>query len=90
MKKLILIAGIFTASIISANTNPSIKSSEKKSKNKKEIVTKTKNKKEVRCLVFYATCTSAYTCQDWTNQQFIEWGNQIQDNYCQIGGEFAH
>lgn len=90
MKKIILVAGIFTVGIISANTTTSTKKSDKKSQNKKEIVSKTKKKKEVRCLVYQATCTSAYTCQDWSNQQFIEWANQIQDNYCQLGSEFAH
>jgi hypothetical protein len=97
MKKIILIVGIFTASFISANTVTSVKESDKKSQNNKEVVssrqiTKTsnaKNKKQRQCLAVSVTCTAAYTCQDWTPMQWIYWAEQIQNNYCMIDSTFT-
>lgn len=87
MKKIVLIVGIFAASITSANTITSVKKIVKKSQSKKEIISKSKR---MQCAVVQASCTSAYTCQDWTPQQWYNWGQQIQDNYCQLGGNYAH
>ncbi|WBV60987.1 hypothetical protein PFY12_02425 [Chryseobacterium camelliae] len=92
MKKMILIAGIFTASFISANTITVEKKSDKKLQNNKEVVSnkqiaktsKAKTKKQRQCLAVSVTCTSAYTCQDWTPEQWMNWADQIQYNYCDI------
>jgi hypothetical protein len=86
MKKLLFIAMVGIAGFASA------KGSVEKvnSKVKKVTVTKTiKNKKvkkkvQMQCGTFQASCTSAYTCQDWSAGQWIEWAEKIQDNYCQL------
>lgn len=90
MKKIFLIAGIFTASIISANTTTLVKKSDKKLQKKKVFVIKSKKAVQLQCAVFHATCTSAYTCQDWSMEQWYNWAEQIQNNYCQLGGAYAH
>ena len=38
----------------------------------------------MQCGTFQASCTSVYTCQDWSADQWIEWAEKIQDNYCQL------
>lgn len=90
MKRIFLIAGIFTASIISANTATSVKKSDKKSQKNKVLVLKSKKAVQRQCAVFQASCTSAYTCQDWSMEQWYNWAEQIQNNYCQLGGAYAH
>ncbi len=105
MKKMILLTGILLAGVVSANTISTNyendgKSENKKelfSKEKKEVVSKDKNKttlknkatKRVQCATVVVTCTSAYTCQDWTADQWINWGQQIQNNYCMIGSTYT-
>lgn len=67
------------------------------SKEKKEVVSKSKNKttlknkatKRVQCATVVVTCTSAYTCQDWTADQWIHWGQQIQNNYCMYDSPYT-
>ncbi|WP_261509793.1 hypothetical protein [Chryseobacterium paludis] len=81
MKKVLFIAAIGVAGLVSAKGNV-----EKVSSKAKKItdVKKSKKKREVQCATFQASCTSAYTCQDWTADQWIHWGQQIQNNYCQL------
>lgn len=104
MKKIILFTGILIAGAVNANTISAKYESDGKSENKKEsfskekkeVVSKSKNKttlknkatKRVQCATVFVTCTSAYTCQDWTAQQWYDWGVQIQSNYCMIDSPF--
>lgn len=104
MKKMILLAGILVAGAVSANTISTKYENDKKSENKKEsvskdkkeIVSKNENKttlenkaaKRVECATVTVTCTSAYTCQDWSAAQWINWAEQIQNNYCMIDSPF--
>lgn len=88
MKKLLLIAVIGIAGLASAK---GYLEKEVNSKAKEVTITKNTKKvkkiakvKQVQCGVFQASCTSAYTCQDWTNDQWIHWMEQIQENYCQL------
>lgn len=49
-----------------------------------------KELKEVICLSVQVSCTSAYTCQEWTPSQWLNWANQIQSNYCTLGGRYVN
>lgn len=105
MKKMILLMGILIAGAVSANTISAKYESDGKSENKKEsfskekkeVVSKDKNKttlknkatKRVQCATVVVTCTSAYTCQDWTADQWINWGQQIQNNYCMYDSPYT-
>lgn len=105
MKKIILLTGVLIAGAVSANTISTKYESDRKlenkreslSKEKKELVSKDKNKttlknkatKRVQCATVVVTCTSAYTCQDWTADQWINWGQQIQNNYCMIDSTYT-
>jgi len=104
MKKIILLAGILATVAVSANTVTPKYENDKKSdskkevilKDKKEVTSKNKNKttletkvaKKRQCATVTVTCTSAYTCQDWTAEQWIYWGQQIQNNYCMIDSPY--
>lgn len=96
MKKMILLAGILITGAVSANTIAPGNENNKKSQNKKEMVSKNEGTKTIKttagkryqCGTVFATCTSAYTCQDWTPQQWYDWGVQIQSNYCMIDSPF--
>lgn len=105
MKKIILFTGILIAGAVNANTISAKYESDGKSENKKEsfskekkeVVSKSKNKttlknkatKRVECATVVVTCTSAYTCQDWTADQWIHWGQQIQNNYCMYDSPYT-
>ncbi|WP_294283966.1 hypothetical protein [uncultured Chryseobacterium sp.] len=97
MKKMILLTGILIAEAVSANTISAKYESDGNSGNKKEVVSKDKNKttlknkatKRVQCATVVVTCTSAYTCQDWTADQWINWGQQIQNNYCMYDSPYT-
>ncbi|HAP95786.1 hypothetical protein [Epilithonimonas hominis] len=92
MKKLLLVATIGIAGLVSANTITVKSESDKKSQNKKEVVAKKETKKilksealsESECRVFYASCTAAITCQEWNPYQWFTWAQAIQENYCQL------
>lgn len=85
MKKLLFIVALGIAGLASAKGNV-----EKEGNSKAKEVKLTKDAKKVKkkaqkqCGVFQASCTSAYTCQDWTSDQWIHWMEQIQENYCQL------
>ncbi|MCS3869977.1 hypothetical protein J3D55_002893 [Chryseobacterium ginsenosidimutans] len=97
MKKIILLAGILVIGTISANTIIPKYENGKKSEEKKEVVSKNKYKttlktkaaKKRECATVTVTCTSAYTCQDWTANQWIDWAQQIQNNYCMYNSPFT-
>ncbi len=104
MKKMILLAGILITGAVSANTIAPGNGNDKKeivsksgNDNNKEIISNNKkaealeSKSALRreCATVVVTCTSAYTCQDWTPQQWIDWGTQIQNNYCMIDSPFT-
>ena len=81
MKKVLFIAALGVEGLVSAKGNVE----EVNSKAKKITVIKKESKKvEKQCGTFQASCTSAYTCQDWTADQWIHWMEQIQENYCQL------
>lgn len=87
MQKLLLIAAIGIAGLASAKGNV-----EKKVNSKgKEIVVAKKAKKKQRrqCATVVVSCTSAYTCQDWTADQWLNWASQIQSNYCMIDSPYT-
>lgn len=84
MKKLLFIAALGVAGFASAKGNV-----EKVNSKAKEVTVTKKAKKiakvkQVQCGVFQASCTSAYTCQDWSPSQWYHWMEQIQENYCQL------
>ncbi|SHH64183.1 hypothetical protein SAMN05421866_3296 [Chryseobacterium oranimense] len=90
MKKILFIAALGVAGLASANGNGNVEK-EVNPKAKEVAVTKNTKKakkiakiKQVECGVFQASCTSAYTCQDWTPSQWYHWMEQIQENYCQL------
>ncbi len=103
MKKIILLAGILISVAVSANkVTPKNENNKKEivSKNKNDeekIISKNKYTKTIeskgilrkQCATVTATCTSAYTCQDWTTQQWTDWGQQIQNNYCMIDSPYT-
>lgn len=85
MKKLLLLAAFGVAGIMSANTiTPT------SDEGNLEFVLENHNKvafeatPEYQCGTFYASCTAAYTCQSWTESQWIQWAELIQENYCQL------
>ncbi|AZA79576.1 hypothetical protein EG347_19800 [Chryseobacterium sp. G0186] len=81
---------LFIAMLVGIAGFASAKENVEKVNSKTEEVTVIKNTQEVKkkvqmqCGVFEASCTSAYTCQDWSVGQWIEWAEKIQDNYCQL------
>ena len=96
MKKLILVASILSLSLASASPITSKNLRIKKAQEKREIVKKSQKRNleskaaaERLCLAVQVTCTSAYTCQDWSYDQWMNWANQIQANYCTLGGAYA-
>lgn len=90
MKKLLLVATFAVAGLtgtLSAKITTPKNETEKKTETKQEVVSKeikTSVAKERLCGVYYATCTAAYTCQDWSAAQWMAWGDAIQENYCQL------
>ena len=99
MKKLILLAGILTAGFVSANNNLPEEVNEIKVV-KEAIAENTEsttqaNKEVLRqiCVVFYATCTSAYTCFEGNSfedvyDDAVEWAGNVQANYCMLNSPF--
>ncbi|WP_449398887.1 hypothetical protein [Chryseobacterium wanjuense] len=86
MKKIILLAAFGIAGLVSAKGNV-----EKKVNSKgKEITVVKKAKKKLRrqCATVVVSCTSAYTCQDWSADQWLYWATQIQNNYCMIDSPY--
>lgn len=96
MKKIIIMAGVLTAGIMSANNNLPI--SENEITSAQEVVTNLvqtntlENKLMIEqvCVVFHATCTSAYSCwaEDTPMERVYEWADNIQNNYCMIDSPF--
>ncbi|MCJ7935724.1 MAG: hypothetical protein MUW56_19380 [Chryseobacterium sp.] len=84
MKKLLLIAMVGVAGFVSAKGNVEKVNSKAKEATVAKSTKKAKKKLQMQCGTFQASCTSAYTCQDWTAGQWIEWAEKIQDNYCQL------
>lgn len=89
MTKLIVLAAFGVAGLVSAKDNVEKGNSKGQAiTSKKESVLKKGRKAKaalaVRCGIVQATCTSAYTCQDWSDAEFTEWAEQIQNNYCQL------
>jgi hypothetical protein len=103
MKKIILLAGILVIGAVSANTITPGNENDKKevvlknrndnkeiiSNNEKAEALESKSTLKRECATVVVTCTSAYTCQDWSPQQWIDWGTQIQNNYCMIDSPFT-
>jgi hypothetical protein len=103
MKKIILLAGILVTGAVSANTITPGNENDKNevvlkngndnkeiiSNNEKAEALESKSTLKRECATVVVTCTSAYTCQDWTPQQWIDWGTQIQNNYCMIDSPFT-
>lgn len=83
MKKLLFIIALGVAGLASAKENLENINSKEKKINAIKNVSKSK-KVKTQCGVFHASCTSAYTCQDWTESQWLHWMEQIQENYCQL------
>lgn len=81
MKKVLFIAALGVAGLVSAKG--SVEKVNSKAK-KITIIKKESKKVQKQCGTFQASCTSAYTCQDWTADQWIHWMEQIQENYCQL------
>lgn len=87
MKKLLFIAMVGVAGLASANGNMEKKVN---SKGKKiTVVKKAKKKLQKQCITVAVTCTTAYTCQDWSADQWLNWASQIQSNYCMIDSPFT-
>ncbi|RXM53317.1 MULTISPECIES: hypothetical protein [unclassified Chryseobacterium] len=84
MKKLLFIAMLGVVGFVSAKGNVEKVNSKTKEATVAKSTKKAKKKLQMQCGTFQATCTSAYTCQDWTVGQWLEWGEKIQDNYCQL------
>jgi len=101
MKKIMLLATICVAGLVSANTTIP-----KNETDKKEIVSKNEESKKVKkeektatletkrllednCRTVVVSCTSAYTCQNWSEAQWQNWGSQIQTNYCMYDSPFT-
>jgi len=101
MKKIILVASILVGGVISANNLTPKNENNKKEvvskdeNDKKDIVSKSVKKASkaetalrTECRTVVVTCTSAYTCQTWSEDQWNNWGSQIQTNYCMIDSPF--
>ncbi|MDH5033976.1 hypothetical protein [Chryseobacterium cucumeris] len=84
MKKLLFIAMIGIAGFVSAKGNVEKVNSKTKEVRVAKSTKKSKKKLQMQCGTFQVSCTSAYTCQDWSADQWIEWAEKIQDNYCQL------
>ncbi len=84
MTKLIVLAAFGVAGLVSAKDNVEKVNSIKKEVTTTKEIKKIKRVRQVECGVFQASCTSAYTCQDWTSDQWIRWMEKIQQNYCQV------
>lgn len=96
MKKIVLLATLLVAGGVYANTTSNTKESVKIENVKKQFITKKKIKKnsskailETECRAVIVTCTSAYTCQNWSEDQWNNWAYQIQSNYCMIDSPFT-
>lgn len=90
MKKVILIAGILTAGITSANTisinsEKSTTSINEEEANSLEI--EKVSKLSVECINIYHTTScgvAAVTCQSgWSGPRMMEWAYALEENYCQ-------
>jgi hypothetical protein len=81
MKKVLFIAALGVTGLVSAKGNVEKVNSKAK---KITVIEKESKKVQKQCGTFQASCTSAYTCQDWTADQWIHWMEQIQENYCQL------
>lgn len=92
MKKFILCAAILIAGITSAKALTPAEEYDAKLQEKTEAIVESKAEALVdsNCFVFHASCTSASTCQDWSVEQWYEWAVEIQNNYCELGGPYAH
>ncbi|MCX8525872.1 hypothetical protein OF897_18315 [Chryseobacterium formosus] len=95
-----LLAAIGVAGLVSANTTLPKNETDKKeivSKNeelkveKEETITLETERRlqEDNCRTVVVTCTSAYTCQNWSEAQWQNWGSQIQTNYCMYDSPFT-
>ncbi|PWN66119.1 hypothetical protein [Chryseobacterium oncorhynchi] len=84
MKKLLFIAALGVAGFASAKGGVEKVNSKTKEITATKKTKKAKKKYEMQCGTFQASCTSAYTCQDWSPGQWIHWGEQIQNNYCEM------
>ena len=88
MKKLILIAGIFTAGIMSANTISSNNEELFNSENEKEATLESlENTAKISdCVNIYHTTSCgvpAVTCQSgWSGTRMMEWAYALEANYC--------
>jgi|GEM_PF-1073328 len=93
MKKLILIIGILTAGIVSANTNSLTNEESSNIKTEKKIVVKSSEKdskivekySKVLYPIYYTTScgVSAVTNQTtWTEEQIMAWAAALEENYC--------
>lgn len=92
MKKVILVAATLVAGISSASVfvpKNEIVKKEIVSENKDCSISEVKEAKRYMCLSVAVTCTSAYTCQDWSAEQWLNWADQIQNNYCMINSPFT-
>jgi len=96
MKNFILLASFLTAGVMSAGVPPT-KNTQKKLYMKRGLVSlsnttkslKNKAAIEYQCATVVVSCTSAYTCQDWSMEQWANWGSQIQSNYCMIDSPYT-
>jgi len=93
---MILLAGILTAGFMSANNNINVNGKEIK-EGYQSVTNLKENSSEEKielmrqvCVVFHATCTSAYSCwaEDTPMERVYEWADNIQNNYCMIDSPF--
>lgn len=84
MKKLLFIGVLSVAGLVSAKGNVEKVNSKSNGVEVSKNIKKVKKKAVPQCGVFQASCTSAYTCQDWSPAQWNHWMEQIQENYCQL------
>lgn len=99
MKKMIFVAGMLTAGFMSANNNINVCDNEIKevfqsitTVKENSSVEKVQSMRQI-CVVFHATCTSAYTCFEGNSiedvyDDAVEWAGNIQANYCMINSPF--
>ncbi|WP_160138725.1 hypothetical protein [Chryseobacterium sp. c4a] len=90
-------ANTLASDIINTKSN-SLKSEKTvKSQTKKAVLSKNKSKTNAKakaawfsdCRTVKVTCTSAYTCQDWSENQWNSWGSSIQTNYCMYDSPYT-
>ncbi|WP_374465487.1 hypothetical protein [Chryseobacterium sp.] len=59
------------------------------SKKKSKTTSKAKSALLAECRSIVVTCTSAYTCQEWSEDQWNTWGSNIQSNYCMYDSPYT-